>query len=172
MATWRWLTSEMLASTLLPIIQRVCLPGTIIHSDCWAAYNDIQTQTGLTHGYVNHTYNFVDPGTGIHTNHVESYWGKHKARIKNMRGVRRDQMDSYLAEMMWRDRFQGNAFNNLVTHISQQFLVWMTKNGWPECLTMGRMGGLMYKWTQASILPWSFIFIFGIINFAWSDLGS
>ena len=29
------------ASTLLPIIEQVCIPGSIIHSDQWRAYRSI-----------------------------------------------------------------------------------------------------------------------------------
>lgn len=109
------------ANTLLPIVQRVCHPGTIIHSDQWAAYNQLQNGYGYDHGWVNHTFNFVDPNTGIHTQHIEGYWSKHKQRIKAMKGVRREFLDSYLAEFMWRDRFQANSFHNLVGHITEQF---------------------------------------------------
>ena len=30
--------SKRSANILLPIIRRICLPGTIVHSDQWAAY--------------------------------------------------------------------------------------------------------------------------------------
>jgi hypothetical protein len=41
----------------------------------------------LSHGTVNHSLNFVDPATGIHTQAFESYWAKAKQKIKEMKGV-------------------------------------------------------------------------------------
>ena len=73
------------AATLLPIIQAHTAPGTIVHSDEWAAYNRVQGLPNVAlHGVVNHSVTFVDPTTGIHTQHVESYWGTIKK--KRMKG--------------------------------------------------------------------------------------
>jgi hypothetical protein len=69
------------SATLLPIIQKVCLPGTMIYSDGWAAYPAIQ-EIGYEFSSVNHKENHVDPVTGTHTQNVESYWNKQKFRIK------------------------------------------------------------------------------------------
>ena len=57
------------AEILLPLIRRWILPGSIIYTDEWAAYNSLTAQ-GYTHGSFNHTYQFVDPETGIHTNTI------------------------------------------------------------------------------------------------------
>ncbi|KAF9762380.1 hypothetical protein NGRA_2062 [Nosema granulosis] len=38
------------AATLPPIVQEVCLPGTIIHSDMWAGTVNSQNEQGLTMG--------------------------------------------------------------------------------------------------------------------------
>lgn len=63
--------------TLQKIIAEWILPGTIIYSDCWAAYNDLN-KLGYTHKTVNHSQNFVDPITGVHTNTIESLWNASK----------------------------------------------------------------------------------------------
>ena len=108
------------ADTLLPIIQRVVLPGTTVYSDKWRAYFNIQHRLGLHHQVVNHSLNFVDPLTGVHTQNIESYWGSKKNHIKTMCGYRRDFLEGYLAEYMWRDHFSNDAFVNICNHIAIQ----------------------------------------------------
>ena len=61
-------------ATLLPIIQTFVLPGTTIYSDEWASYN-ILNHTGFIHQTVNHSENFVDPLSGVHTQKIEGSWG-------------------------------------------------------------------------------------------------
>ena len=62
------------AATLLPILQAHVAPGSTVYSDQWAAYNNVQSLGNVaSHGTVNHLLNFVDPVTGIHTQHIESY---------------------------------------------------------------------------------------------------
>ena len=46
-------------STLIPLIQKWIKPGSIIHSDCWKAYNKLST-IGYTHITVNHSKEFVN----------------------------------------------------------------------------------------------------------------
>ena len=44
------------AATLLPVIAAHTAPGTVIHSDEWAAYRRVQTlPTVSSHGVVNHS---------------------------------------------------------------------------------------------------------------------
>ena len=113
--------------TLIPIIQRIVLPGSIIHSDEWRAYNDLRRLPNpqpYRYATVNHSANVVDPITGVHTNHVEAMWSRAKRRFKSMNGTYEELIPSYLDEFMWRERYGDNtsiAFNNLLNHISARY---------------------------------------------------
>ena len=90
------------ANTLLPLITAHVAPGTIIHSDEWAAYNQVQRLPNVSsHEVVNHSVNFVEPTTGVHTQNVESYWNRVKAKLKRLIGCHGEQLPSYLDESMW-----------------------------------------------------------------------
>ena len=79
--------------------------NTVVYSDEWRAYRQIQPKLGLQHETINHSVKFVDPSTGVHTQTIESYWAKTKYKFKVMKGVRSDALPSYLDERMWRDRW-------------------------------------------------------------------
>ena len=115
------------AATLLPIIAAHTAPGTIIHSDKWAAYRQVQSlPTVAGHGVVNHSLHFVQPATGIHTQQIESYWCRVKTKLKRMRGCHAHQLSSYLDEFMWRERYEKttrDTLNNIMANISQQYPV-------------------------------------------------
>lgn len=114
------------ADTLLPIIQRVVQPGSIIHSDQWNVYHRIQERLHLEHGTVNHSVNFVDPETGVHIQTIESCWARTKQKFKTMKGVSPDALSSYLDERMWRDRLGRTTeepFSNICLHIAEQYPV-------------------------------------------------
>jgi transposase-like protein len=103
------------AQTLLDCIRRHVLPQTTILSDEWAAYRGIQGMgMNLTHNTVNHTYNFIDPTTGAHTQTIESTWNQAKARNKRHFGTHRTMLDSYLCEFMFRRRNRGADFFDVI----------------------------------------------------------
>ena len=58
-------------STLLPIIQKWIMPGSIIHSDCWKAYSKL-SKFGYTHVTVNHSKEFKNLESAACTNCIES----------------------------------------------------------------------------------------------------
>ena len=94
------------AATLLPIIQAHTAPGTVIHSDEWRSYRRVASlPTVSAHDTVNHSLHFVDPATGVHTQNIESYWGRVKRKIKHMKGCHATELPSYLDEFMWKERF-------------------------------------------------------------------
>ena len=61
--------------TVIPIIMAVVEPGSVVRSDDRRACNSM-SQAGLSHRTVNHTVNFVEPSTGVHTHHAESLWNQ------------------------------------------------------------------------------------------------
>ena len=93
------------AATLLPIIQAHIAPGTVVHSDEWAAYNHVATLPNVaSHSTVNHSITFINPVTGTHTQNIESHWNRIKTKFKRMKGCHANQLPSYLDEFMWRER--------------------------------------------------------------------
>jgi hypothetical protein len=61
------LVAQRDAITLLPIIQRHVHPGTIVWSDIWAAYNNVQDLPPVAqHQTVNHSIEFINSATGVH----------------------------------------------------------------------------------------------------------
>ena len=115
------------AATLLPIIRRHTKPNTTIHSDQWRAYSSVGSlPTVSSHATVNHSLNFVDPATGVHTQNIESYWSRVKTKLKRMKGCRATQLASYLDEFMWRERYGGSGaltMQNIIAHIAEQYPV-------------------------------------------------
>ena len=83
-------------ATLLPIIQAHTLAGTIIYSDDFSSYSNAvgQLPNILRHSIVNHSLNFVDPATGAHIQHIESYWNRVKLRFKCIKGLDTRQLPS------------------------------------------------------------------------------
>jgi hypothetical protein len=51
------------ADTLTTIIRDWIEPGTTVVSDCWGAYENLDS-LGYTHRTVNHSIHFVDPDKG------------------------------------------------------------------------------------------------------------
>ncbi|XP_037787789.1 uncharacterized protein LOC119583392 [Penaeus monodon] len=85
--------------TLLKVIKERIHPGTTVISDCWKAYNCLETE-GYQHLTVNHSYNFVDPDTKAHTNTIERKWRDAKAKVPRF-GRRRYHFIGYLARAIF-----------------------------------------------------------------------
>ena len=113
-------------ATLLPIIWQKVSPGTIVHTDQWAAYNGIQRDLGLNHQTVNHSVNFVDATSGVHTQHAESNWSAAKEKLKKMKeNTNREILLEYLHEFSWRcwygEPHPNRCFQRLIEDIAEQY---------------------------------------------------
>ena len=91
------------ASVLLPLIERNVLPGSIVHTDQWAAYNQLSS-SGFTHLTVNHSINFVDPVSGCHTNTQEGLWHHVKRRMDC-----HQKLENVFIDFMFRRRFEASS---------------------------------------------------------------
>ncbi len=112
------------AGTLLPIIGNHIAQGTEIWSDQWAAYNNISSLPNVSrHQTVNHSVNFIDPVTGVHTNHIESYWNRVKTKFKRMKGCSKQMLDGYLDEFMWRERY-GTVKRQALVNLYRDIALW------------------------------------------------
>ena len=98
-------TKEVLLSEICKYIR----PGSTIISDMWPAYAGIGKIEGYkyVHFTVNHSENFVDPGSGADTQMVESMWHVVKYENKKRCGTHRHMLESYLEEFMWRCKHRG-----------------------------------------------------------------
>lgn len=88
------------AGTLLEVISRHVLPGSIINTDCWKGYLHVE-DLGMSHGTVNHSQFFRDPLTGVNTNTVEGTNNGIKQTIPP-RNRNADSVDKHLATFIWR----------------------------------------------------------------------
>ena len=112
------------AATLLNVIEKYIIPGSIIYSDSWRAYSridQIPVVPRYEHYTVNHKRYFVDPITGVHTNSIENMWKNAKHKFKAMAGVHSHMLQSYIDEFLWRQRFGTDAFDNIMLHIEEKF---------------------------------------------------
>jgi transposase-like protein len=101
--------------TLLKIIKEKCLDYTTIMSDKWSAYGSIP-ELNFKHLTVCHSKNFKNPITGACTNAIEGLWSQFKKRIKEMNGVSRSQLQSYIDEFMFRQNYcEGDNINTFLS---------------------------------------------------------
>ncbi|GFS47192.1 mitotic-spindle organizing protein 2A [Trichonephila clavipes] len=94
----------------LSVIKEWVVPGSVIISDCWKAY-DCLSHDGYQHLRVNHSLTFKDPETGAHTNPIEGTWSAIKRSLRNHAAHVEGEFDHYLAEYMWRRR-RGHSLDD------------------------------------------------------------
>jgi transposase-like protein len=98
------------ADTLLTAIRERIHPESIIHSDMWRGYAGISSRLGMEHHTVNHSQNFLDPDTGVHTNTIEGTWNGLKIGIP-IRHRTQDLLDDQLLVRIWRRDNVGNEWD-------------------------------------------------------------
>lgn len=107
--------------TLLQLIEENVEKKTTIITDMWKGYSNIEAE-GFRHKTVNHSYNFINPEDGAHTQTIEATWSalKYKLRLK----TDKLNLDSYLFEYMYRKycKFHDiDIFTELVSDIKKMY---------------------------------------------------
>ncbi|QQP51686.1 Uncharacterized protein FKW44_013120 [Caligus rogercresseyi] len=103
------------ATVLLPLI---------VENAAYGGIPQLPVLPPFQHEVVNHSQNFVDPGTGAHTNNVECYWKNAKRRFKSMAGVHDTTLSGHLDEFKWREKYGRSpreAFDNLFKQIAELY---------------------------------------------------
>lgn len=98
---WAEIIPNKRASTIIPIICDRVISGSTIITDEHRSYNSLISH-GFIHKSVCHKYNFVDPITQIHTQHVESFNNALKYSIKKMKGILTTKRADFLTEFVWK----------------------------------------------------------------------
>jgi transposase-like protein len=101
------IVAERTEETLLKIILEKVEVGSIIVTDCWGAYNKLESY-GFKHFTVNHSKNFVDGNTGACTNTVEGFWHLCRSSLPS-RGVNTNNVYLYLSEFLYRKQNNNNV---------------------------------------------------------------
>ncbi len=60
--------------TILDVLSRHIIPGSIVHTDCRKGYRNIENDLDIAHYIVNHSRSFIVYETGVNTNSIEGKW--------------------------------------------------------------------------------------------------
>ena len=91
-------------------------PGPRIQS--MSRYNGLST-LGYSHRTVNHSTNFVDPVTGVHTQQIESHWRALKRRMSRG-GIKQKNFPEHFAEFVYFKR-KADVFMSPVSEMTKKY---------------------------------------------------
>ncbi|KAG0423670.1 hypothetical protein DMUE_6132, partial [Dictyocoela muelleri] len=91
------------AQTMARVIYENVLPGSIIMTDEWKAYDRaMRDMPEYLHYTVNHSINFVNPyDSNIHTQTIEGFWSLAKRYLRERNGICQDQHEDFLIQFIW-----------------------------------------------------------------------
>lgn len=98
--------------TLNQILKDYVHPESIILSDCWKAYTDLNLMFSK-HSTVNHSLHFKDPITGIHTNTIEGNWSAIKDQTSRTYRTK-TRINTYLVRYMFLRNHPSDTFETIL----------------------------------------------------------
>ena len=102
--------------SLNSIILNHVAKGTIIITDEWEGYNDLNS-LGYIHLTVNHNENFVDPISGANTQRIECEWGVLKRKLRARGITNREELLFYFSEFCAKRKFKENLFEMILKRL-------------------------------------------------------
>jgi transposase len=102
------------STTLLPIMERMILPDSIVYTDAFRSYDALDV-SDFHHVRINHSERFVDRQN--HINGIENFWNQAKRHLRRFNGIPRDSFFLFLKECEW--RFNGGDHKMLLNQLKQ-----------------------------------------------------
>jgi transposase-like protein len=106
------------AATIVEVLSRHILPGSIVHTDCWRAYSNIDTALDVAHGTVNHSVGFINKESGVHTNTIEATWRWLKS-VVSLRGRVTQFLPDQLIEQVWRRKHVNDVWGAFISALKE-----------------------------------------------------
>jgi transposase-like protein len=106
---WAELIESVEAKNLQPRILKQVKQGSVICSDTWRGYTGIAAK-GYVHRLVNHGKNEYADTSGNHINGLEGFWGYLKRKLTAKGGIRKERLNLYLGEYVWRYNHRNLTF--------------------------------------------------------------
>ena len=104
--------------TLLDVISTYVLPGSIVHTDLWRGYFNLEQKLNMRHLTVNHSEGFIDRDSGCHTNTIEGTWCGVKRNVP-IRNRVASRIDQYLLEFVWRRKNQLSLWKGFIEALAE-----------------------------------------------------
>jgi len=98
--------------TLMPIMERMITPDSIVYTDCFASYDALDV-SGFHHVRINHSELFAAERN--HINGIESFWNQAKRHLRRFNGIPKQSFPLFLKECEW--RFNGGDHRELLNQL-------------------------------------------------------
>jgi transposase-like protein len=118
------------SETIIDVLSKHILPGSIVHTDCWRGYCDIEENLGVERRTVNHSKGYVELKETefgdwivvdkVDTNTIEAKWGALKQKIL-LRGNVSERLPNYLLEQIWRMRNRSRLWAAFLSALGEIF---------------------------------------------------
>ena len=102
------------SATLLPIMERMILPDSIVYTDAFKGY-DVLDVSDFHHVRINHSERFADRQN--HINGIENFWSQAKRHMRRFNGIPKNSFFLFLKECEW--RFNAGDHKMLLNQLKQ-----------------------------------------------------